>query len=91
MIHDMIPEIFNMAPNHMWQQKDLAIKNASQFIIISNTTKNDLIKYYPHIKMEKYSISLVYNSVPSQNMHMHLQTVKYYDKFLNNVLLLLYF
>jgi hypothetical protein len=71
MIHDMIPEIFNMAPNHMWQQKDLAIKNASQFIVISNTTKNDLIKYYPHIKMEKYSIALVYNSVPSQNMHLH--------------------
>ena len=85
MIHDMIPEIFNMAPNHMWQQKDLAIKNASQFIVISNNTKNDLIKYYPHIKMEKYSIALVYNSVPSQNMH--LQSVKYDDKFLNNILL----
>ena len=91
MIHDMIPEIFNMAPNHMWQQKDLAIKNASQFIVISNTTKADLIKYYPYINTEKYSIALVYNSVPSQNMHLHkhlhLQTVKYDDKFLNNVLL----
>ena len=95
MIHDMIPEIFNMASNHMWQQKDLAIKNASQFIVISNTTKADLIKYYPYINTEKYSIALVYNSVPSQNMHlhkhlhlhMHFQSVKYDDKFLNNVLL----
>lgn len=89
-IHDMIPEIFNMAPTHMWQQKDLAIKNASQFIVISNITKNDLIKYYPHIKTEKYPVSLIYNSVPSQNMvsqSTNPPAVKYDDTFLNNILI----
>jgi hypothetical protein len=30
MIYDMIPEIFNIPNNHMWVQKDLAIKNASR-------------------------------------------------------------
>lgn len=90
MIHDMIPEIFKMAPNNMWQQKDLAIKNASQFIVISNNTKSDLIKYYPHIITEKYPVSLVYNSVPSQNMvsqSTNRPAIKYDDTFLNNILI----
>ena len=39
----MIPEVFKLAPNHMWQQKDKAIINASSFITISKTTYNDLI------------------------------------------------
>ena len=90
MIYDMIPEIFNIAPTHMWQQKDLAIKNASQFITISNTTKNDLIKYYPHIKTENYPISNIYCSIPSQDMHLQTANppaVKYDDTFLNNILI----
>ncbi|MCV6901055.1 hypothetical protein OE165_28885, partial [Escherichia coli] len=36
MIHDMIPELFNFAKSLPWIQKELAIKNASQFITISN-------------------------------------------------------
>jgi len=63
LIHDMIPEIFKLPKNHMWVQKDKAIINASSFIAISKTTENDLIKFYPHIKNDKYSIEVIYNSI----------------------------
>ena len=67
LIHDMIPERFKLPKNHMWVQKDKAILNASSFISISKTTETDLIKFYPHIKNDKYSIEVIYNSSPKSN------------------------
>lgn len=64
LIHDMIPEKFKLVRNHMWMQKDLAIRNASRFICISNTTKNDLIGIYPYLATENYPITVIQNSVP---------------------------
>jgi glycosyltransferase involved in cell wall biosynthesis len=64
LIHDMIPEIFKLAVNQMWIQKDLAIRNASQFITISQTTKNDLVRFYPYIETENYPIHVIHNSIP---------------------------
>ena len=86
MIYDMIPELFHLQYNHMWQQKDLAIKNASQFITISNTTKNDLLKYYPYIKTENYLISLIYIAVP-QIIQKSLDKVQYDDNFFNTIMI----
>ena len=72
LIHDMIPEVFKLAPNHMWKQKDKAILNASSFITISKTTQTDLIKFYPHIGngngngngiLDNYPVEIIYNSV----------------------------
>ena len=59
LIHDMIPEVFKLVKNHMWIQKDKAILNASAFIAISKTTERDLIKFYPHIKNDKYPIEII--------------------------------
>ena len=67
LIHDMIPELFKFAPNHMWKQKNKAILNASSFIAISKTTKGDLTKFYPHINNDKYSIDVIYNSIAKSN------------------------
>jgi len=54
-IHDMIPEIFKMPSNDpMWIQKDLAIKNATYFTTVSNNTKVDLMRFYPHLKNAPY-------------------------------------
>jgi len=84
MIYDMIPEIFNIPNNHMWIQKDLAIKNASQFITISKNTSKDLNKFYPYIKNNNYDITVIYPSIQS------VQSVQnadiYDDNFLKNVL-----
>jgi glycosyltransferase involved in cell wall biosynthesis len=63
LIHDMIPETCNLVKNHMWIQKDLAIRNASQFICISNTTKTDLLRLYPYLASEAYPISVIHNSI----------------------------
>ena len=80
LIHDMIPETFKLSKNHMWIQKDKAILNASSFIAISKTTQSDLIKFYPHIKNDKYSIKVIYNSIPKSGF-------KYDDSLLikNNI------
>jgi hypothetical protein len=63
LIHDMIPEVFKFVLNHMWKQKQKAILNASAFITISKTTKNDLIKFYPYIEKNNYPIEIIYNSI----------------------------
>jgi len=63
LVHDMIPETCGLVINHMWIQKNLAIRNASQFICISHTTKNNLIKIYPYIATEAYPITVIYNSI----------------------------
>lgn len=65
LIHDMIPEIFALPPNHMWEQKNLAIKNAAHFIVISDTTKRDLLRYHPWIETSAIPIHKIYNSIPS--------------------------
>jgi len=64
LVHDMIPETYHLVLNHMWIQKDLAIRNASQFICISNNTKHDLISIYPYLATEAYPITVIYNSIP---------------------------
>ena len=80
LIHDMIPEVFKFHRNHMWIQKDLAIKNASAFITISNTSQNDLIKFYPHIKNNNYPIYIIPNAISITN------PPQYELPFLNNFL-----
>jgi glycosyltransferase involved in cell wall biosynthesis len=95
MIHDMIPEIFKLPKYPMWIQKDLAIKNASQFITISNTTTKDLKKFYPHIHNNSkiYPITLIYNSIQpinSSNSDTNSDTngdTKYDNNFVNNILI----
>ena len=82
MIYDMIPEIFKLSINHQWIQKDLAIKNAFQFIVISKTTKNDLNIYYPHINLNKYNVSLIYTCVMQSTLQMQYDT-----NFYNNILI----
>ena len=65
LIHDMIPEVYKFTPNHMWIQKDKCIKNASSFISITNNTKNDLLKFYPHIKENEdlFSVEVIHNAI----------------------------
>ena len=91
MIHDMIPEIFKLPKHLMWTQKDLAIKNASQFITISTTTTKDLKKFYPHIhnNSKTYPITLIYNSISQINSTSSdtKGDSKYDNNFVNNVLI----
>jgi glycosyltransferase involved in cell wall biosynthesis len=89
MIHDMIPEIFNFPFDEIWIQKDLAIKNASQFIAVSKNTSKDLTKFYPYIKDNNYNITVIYNSIQNTKNSANTSTNAdiYDDNFLKNVLI----
>lgn len=53
MAYDMIPEILGWDLNHpMWQNKHLAIKNASAYMAISENTAHDLVRFFPQIPLE---------------------------------------
>jgi len=84
LVHDMIPEICNLVINHMWIQKDLAIRNASQFICISNTTKHDLIRIYPYLATESYPITVIHNSI---TMEPNLANTPEAEQFYQNILI----
>ena len=84
LVHDMIPETCELVKNHMWIQKDLAIRNASQFICISNTTKHNLIKIYPYLATEAYPITVIYNSI---TVEPNLSATPEAEQFYKNILI----
>lgn len=63
-VHDFTYERFGKgiakAVHH--RQKGLAIKHSKKIICISNSTKNDLLTYFPHLLKDK-EISVIYNGV----------------------------
>ncbi|NCD70760.1 glycosyltransferase family 4 protein [Mucilaginibacter agri] len=63
-VHDFTYEKFGkgiaVAVHH--RQKGLAIKHSKKIICISNSTKNDLLTYFPHLLAGK-EISVIYNGV----------------------------
>jgi glycosyltransferase involved in cell wall biosynthesis len=83
LVHDMIPETCNLTKNHMWIQKDLAIRNASQFICISDTTKCNLIKIYPYLATEVYPITVIHNSIAIEK---HPDACPEAENFYQNIL-----
>jgi glycosyltransferase involved in cell wall biosynthesis len=84
LVHDMIPETCGLVNNHMWIQKDLAIRNASQFICISNNTKHDLLKIYPYLATEAYPITVIYNSI---TVEPNLADTPEAEQFYQNILI----
>lgn len=58
LVNDMIPEVLQFNLNEkQWQDKKSAINNASNFITISNSTKTDLIKFYPSISENQINLA----------------------------------
>jgi glycosyltransferase involved in cell wall biosynthesis len=65
MAYDMIPEV--IAANlqePMWQEKHHGIIHACRYISISQSTANDLVKFYPQIAPD--SIEVAYCGIPSE-------------------------
>ena len=49
LIYDLIPEVFGFdRMNRGWMERKLAIYAASSYFTISQNTKRDLVKFYPH-------------------------------------------
>ena len=63
MVYDMIPELFefDLSDRH-WQEKALALSYAWSTISISDNTRNDMIRLYPHTA-DKAAVALLgYNT-----------------------------
>ncbi|MBB6502411.1 glycosyltransferase family 4 protein [Pedobacter cryoconitis] len=63
-VHDFIYERFGsgLSKKVHHYQKGLAVKNSKNIICVSNTTKSDLLRYFPHL-VEKKEIEVIHNGV----------------------------
>ncbi|MCB0331304.1 MAG: glycosyltransferase [Bdellovibrionales bacterium] len=52
LVHDMIPEVFgwDMNSHTDWQDKHRAIRQANQFVCVSENTKRDLFRFFPNLR-----------------------------------------
>jgi glycosyltransferase involved in cell wall biosynthesis len=65
MAYDMIPEVIEAnLQEPMWQEKHHGIIHACRYISISQSTANDLVKFYPQIDPD--SIEIAYCGIPSE-------------------------
>ena len=56
--YDMIPENFAFENlNAVWNERQLSILTSEHFLAISDSTKNDLTRYYPWIEKDKVSVA----------------------------------
>jgi len=80
-IHDMIPELFGWE-HPVIEQKQLLVKHASKVIVVSENTKNDLLKIYG---LPEESVSVVYHgsslNTSSQHPKSHLKLPQRYILF----------
>ncbi|CAN1210488.1 hypothetical protein TUMEXPCC7403_09850 [Tumidithrix helvetica PCC 7403] len=58
LVYDMIPEVFQVDLSQpVWQEKHRAIRQAFAHAAISQSTANDLARFFPHIAMEEIAVA----------------------------------
>jgi glycosyltransferase involved in cell wall biosynthesis/predicted O-methyltransferase YrrM len=58
MAHDMIPELAGWDLRHpMWREKHYGIRHAAGFVAVSESTKRDLLKFFPDLPAEKVVVT----------------------------------
>ena len=59
LVYDMIPEVFNFDTlnERGWTEKEVAISFARKYVCISQSTANDLIRFYPEISSKDISVA----------------------------------
>jgi glycosyltransferase involved in cell wall biosynthesis len=58
MVHDMIPEVLGFDIRRRdWQEKQIAIAYASYYACVSQTTRSDLMRFYPTIGYDRTAIT----------------------------------
>jgi glycosyltransferase involved in cell wall biosynthesis len=75
MIYDMIQEVVAAHPPGKWEKfmmdmKRRAVDNADHVILISQNTRRDLLRFYPHIPNER--VSVIYCGSPSAAQQEHI-------------------
>lgn len=62
MIHELFPNYFS-SEAHLIENKKLLIEKAKKVIAISKSTKNDIIKLYPHVDPDKIEVVYLNHSI----------------------------
>jgi glycosyltransferase involved in cell wall biosynthesis len=58
MVYDMIPEVLGFDLDRRdWQEKQIAISHASYYACISETTRSDLLRFYPTIGRDRATVT----------------------------------
>ena len=58
MVYDMIPEVLGFdLQRRDWQEKQIAISHASYYACISETTRRDLMRFYPTIGRDRATVT----------------------------------
>ena len=58
MVYDMIPEVNGYDLNHpMWAEKTAALRRASAWIAISESTRRDLLRFHPRIPHDAITVA----------------------------------
>jgi glycosyltransferase involved in cell wall biosynthesis len=61
-VYDLIPEVFGFNRlNRGWMERELSLYASNSFFAISENTKKDLIRFYPHTK--NYEIGIGYPGI----------------------------
>jgi glycosyltransferase involved in cell wall biosynthesis len=64
MIHELFPQYFTF-DRYTVERKKLLVEKATRIIAISESTKNDIIKIYPHIDASKIDVVYLSHSIKS--------------------------
>jgi glycosyltransferase involved in cell wall biosynthesis len=67
MIHELFPEYFKNDPMMVVENKKYLMEKATRIIVVSENTKQDIIKIYPHIDSTK--IDVVYHGCSMKIVH----------------------
>jgi FkbM family methyltransferase len=58
MAHDMIPELAGWDLRHpMWREKHYGIRHAAGFVAVSESTKRDLMKFFPDLSADRIVVT----------------------------------
>lgn len=82
MIHELYPHYFDYDKDTV-PNKKLLIENATKIIAISQSTKNDIIKFYPHISPAKIEVVYLAHTIKTQ-VEVNLVLPEKYILFVGN-------
>ncbi|MFT3795767.1 glycosyltransferase family 4 protein [Flavobacterium sp.] len=82
MIHEVLPQYFTR-DKHTVPNKKRLMEKADKIIAISESTKNDIVKIYPHISADKIEVVYLSYSIKHDDS-VHLNLPKKYILFVGN-------
>ena len=83
MIHELLPQ-YSEGQEHIIRNKKLLIEKADAIIAVSENTKADILKLYPHISPKKIKVIHLATSVSYDSLAIHMKLPPKYILFVGN-------